>query len=286
MASGLPQGFSRSQFWGLVAILVGALLGAGLGAGYGESMWLASGAAPQRIDRLQQTIQQKERFARAAQAEGRPAEAQRLRDQVSVLRREIERIEAACQQAQQDGLEPARTIGALTRLVGNLFLRLLLLVVLPLVFTSMVCGVASLGSVRRMGRLGGLTLFYYMATCAAAVLLGMLLVQRIQPGISADDTFAYVPMWTSSFSSSANSACSPPSHAATAACSNAQPANPCQHAPARDRIFSWRFLLSALKGGRAPPTGPSEPPFSFSTTRGTSSYPAPSQLSCPDIGDP
>ncbi len=192
MASGLPQGSSRSQFWGLVAILVGAFLGAGLGAGYGESMWLASGAAPARIDRLQRTIRQKERFAQAAEDEGKLAEAKRLRAQVPVVRREIQRIEAAWQQAQRDGLEPARSIGTLIRLVGNLFLRMLLLVVLPLVVTSMVCGIASLGSVRRMGRLGALTLFYYVATCAAAVFLGMLLVQKIQPGVNADDTFAYV----------------------------------------------------------------------------------------------
>jgi len=155
-------------------------------------MWLASGAAAARIERLERTIEQKQRFAQAAETEGRPAEAKRLRAQLPLLRREIERIQSAWQQARKDGLEPARTIGALTRLAGLLFLRMLLLVVLPLVFTSMVCGISSLGSVRRMGRLGALTLLYYVATCALAVLLGMLLVQKIEPGASADDTFAYV----------------------------------------------------------------------------------------------
>ncbi len=192
MVSGLPQGSARSQFWGLVAILVGAGLGAAFGVGYGESMWLASGAAQVRIDQLQQTSLQKQRLAQAAEQEGKPAEAQRLRAQLPVLRREMQRIDAAWRKAQHDGIEPARSIAALIQLAGNLFLRLLLLVVLPLVVTSMVCGIAALGGLRRMGRLAGLTFFYYLATCAAAVLLGMLLVQRIQPGVNADDTFAYV----------------------------------------------------------------------------------------------
>lgn len=192
MASGLPQGPERLEFRALVATLGAAVLGAALGALYGESMWLASGAAPARIARLEQTIAQKQRFAQAAQAEGRPAEAQRLRAQVPVLRREIQRLDAAWRQTQRHGREPARCFGSLIRLMGNLFLRLLLLVVLPLVFISMVCGIAALGSVRCVGRLGAVTLFYYLATSAAAVLLGMLLVEKIQPGHAADDTFAYV----------------------------------------------------------------------------------------------
>jgi Na+/H+-dicarboxylate symporter len=47
--------------------------------------------------------------------------------------------------------------------------------------------------VRRLGRLGGWTLGYYFSTCAAAVLIGILLVLVIRPGAAADDTYSYTP---------------------------------------------------------------------------------------------
>ncbi|RMF84893.1 MAG: dicarboxylate/amino acid:cation symporter [Nitrospirae bacterium] len=66
--------------------------------------------------------------------------------------------------------------------VGDLFLALLRLLVVPLVVTSMVAGVASLGDVRRLGPVGGRTALYYLATTFAAVLTGLLLVNLVRPG--------------------------------------------------------------------------------------------------------
>ncbi|MEE9231588.1 MAG: dicarboxylate/amino acid:cation symporter [Acidobacteriota bacterium] len=70
--------------------------------------------------------------------------------------------------------------------MGTLFIRLLRMVVVPLIFTSIVTGVASVGSARSLGRLGAKTLAYYLITSLLAILTGLVLVNMIQPGDYAD----------------------------------------------------------------------------------------------------
>jgi len=70
--------------------------------------------------------------------------------------------------------------------VGQIFLRLLFMVVVPLVFASVTVGVASLGDLRRIGRVGVKTLLFFLATTALAVVLGLVLVNLIRPGESLD----------------------------------------------------------------------------------------------------
>ncbi|HUF36347.1 MAG TPA: dicarboxylate/amino acid:cation symporter [Gemmatimonadales bacterium] len=70
--------------------------------------------------------------------------------------------------------------------IGQIFLRLLFMVVVPLVFASVTMGVASLGDLRRIGRIGVKTLLIFLATTAIAVCLGLLLVNVIRPGESLD----------------------------------------------------------------------------------------------------
>ncbi len=72
--------------------------------------------------------------------------------------------------------------------LGDLFLKALLVLVVPLVMASMIVGVAKLGDVRRLGGLGGRTLLYFFSTTAVAVLIGLVLVSIIEPGRPADDT--------------------------------------------------------------------------------------------------
>jgi len=66
--------------------------------------------------------------------------------------------------------------------IGQIFLRLLFMIVVPLVFASISLGVASLGDLRRVGRIGGKTLAYFMATTALAATLGVILVSMVRPG--------------------------------------------------------------------------------------------------------
>lgn len=65
---------------------------------------------------------------------------------------------------------------------GDLFLRLLFMVVVPIVFSSLFLGVAGLGSVQKLGSLGSRTLGWFLGTTAAAALLGLFLVRVFQPG--------------------------------------------------------------------------------------------------------
>jgi len=67
--------------------------------------------------------------------------------------------------------------------VGQVFLRMLSMVVMPLVFASIALGVASVGDVRRIGRMGVKTLAYFLGTTALAVCLGLVLVTLVEPGV-------------------------------------------------------------------------------------------------------
>lgn len=66
--------------------------------------------------------------------------------------------------------------------VGEFFLRSLKMIIVPLVMFSMISGITGLGDVRRLGRLGGVTVLYYAATTLTAVTLGSLFVNLIRPG--------------------------------------------------------------------------------------------------------
>ena len=177
---------------GLVSILAGVLLAIGVGVVWGRTMWMASGGPDRTIEELNKTVGQKEQFARQAEAAGNQKEADRLRGQIPLVRNEIERNEEFRRQAEQAELGFARNAFEVIRFCGDVFLRMLLMIVVPLVVTSMICGITSLGDMSRMGKVGLWTLTYYLITGAAAVVLGIALVEIIQPGVGMDDTFAYV----------------------------------------------------------------------------------------------
>lgn len=69
--------------------------------------------------------------------------------------------------------------------VGDMFIRLLKMIIVPLIFSSLVVGVVSLGNVQSLGRLGTRTFFYYLATTVMAVLIGLIVVNFIKPGIGS-----------------------------------------------------------------------------------------------------
>src|SRR6185369_1297293 len=65
---------------------------------------------------------------------------------------------------------------------GRLFLRLIFMVVLPLVFSALTLGVAGLGDVRTLGRVGMKTLAYTLLATGLSVALGLGLVNLVRPG--------------------------------------------------------------------------------------------------------
>lgn len=66
--------------------------------------------------------------------------------------------------------------------VGQLFLRLLFMLVIPLVFSALVLGVVEIGDPKSLGRIGGKTLVWILVVTTLAVALGMVAVNVIQPG--------------------------------------------------------------------------------------------------------
>lgn len=73
-------------------------------------------------------------------------------------------------------------IAAKTSILGEIFLNALKMIVVPLVMLSMVVGITGLGDIRNLGSIGGRTVLYYMATTAISVLIGIILVNIVQPG--------------------------------------------------------------------------------------------------------
>lgn len=69
--------------------------------------------------------------------------------------------------------------------LGDLFMRLLRMVVVPLVMTSIIAGVAAVGGGRALGRLFSKTLGYYLLSSLLAIVVGLLLVNSIRPGVGA-----------------------------------------------------------------------------------------------------
>lgn len=75
------------------------------------------------------------------------------------------------------------SIASETTLVGELFIRLLTLMIIPVIVLSMLSGVLNLGKPENLARLGFKTVLYYAFTTGLAVLTGLILVNVVQPGV-------------------------------------------------------------------------------------------------------
>src|SRR5688572_18405080 len=69
-------------------------------------------------------------------------------------------------------------------LLPDIFLRLIKMIVAPLVFFTLVVGIAKLGDIKSVGRIGGKTLLWFISASLMSLLLGMVLVNLFQPGIN------------------------------------------------------------------------------------------------------
>ncbi len=67
--------------------------------------------------------------------------------------------------------------------IGQIFLRLLFMLVVPLVFSALVLGVVEIGDPRSLGRIGGKTLVFILTVTTLAALIGLVVVNLIQPGV-------------------------------------------------------------------------------------------------------
>ena len=72
------------------------------------------------------------------------------------------------------------------RWLGDLFLRALKMIIVPLILTSIVSGVTNIGNTKSLGRLGLKTFSYYILTSTLAIITGLVLVDLIKPGVGAN----------------------------------------------------------------------------------------------------
>lgn len=79
-----------------------------------------------------------------------------------------------------------RTVAAYGKGAGDVFLRLLSMIVAPLILTSLISGITCTGSLKGLGRLGGRTMTYYLSTSMIAIITGMIAFNIIQPGRNSD----------------------------------------------------------------------------------------------------
>jgi dicarboxylate/amino acid:cation (Na+ or H+) symporter, DAACS family len=81
-------------------------------------------------------------------------------------------------------------ISNITEPIGTLFLRLLLMIVIPLVFSSLIVGVAGVGDIRKLGRIGLKSFGYTLVLSAISVVIGLTLANTIRPGNRIDPATA------------------------------------------------------------------------------------------------
>lgn len=70
--------------------------------------------------------------------------------------------------------------------IGQLFLKFLKMLVLPLMFSALVVGVTEIGDIARLGRIGGRMLFYMALLTSIAVAIGLVVINVVQPGVGFD----------------------------------------------------------------------------------------------------
>lgn len=74
--------------------------------------------------------------------------------------------------------------------MGDLFLRALKMIIIPLILSSLISGITSIGSGANLGRLGLKTFAYYVTTSMLAIITGLFFVNLFKPGIGADLNFS------------------------------------------------------------------------------------------------
>lgn len=89
--------------------------------------------------------------------------------------------------------------------LGQVFLRIIFMAVIPLIFSALALGVAELGDIRQLGRIGGKTLAFTILLTSISVLIGITLVNTVQPGVGVSEEGRQLLMSTIS-SSNAQSA--------------------------------------------------------------------------------
>ncbi len=77
-------------------------------------------------------------------------------------------------------------LGGILKILGSGFTSAIKMMVVPLVFVSLICGTASMGDVKKLGRIGGKTMLFYLGTTAIAIITALFLGSVLKPGVGLD----------------------------------------------------------------------------------------------------
>lgn len=91
-----------------------------------------------------------------------------------------ERVKVAATRKENDTIREDKLVGF--SILSDIFLRLIKMIVAPLVFTTLVVGVAKVGDIGAVGRIGGKTMLWFVSATLVSLALGMLLVNFFKPG--------------------------------------------------------------------------------------------------------
>jgi len=78
------------------------------------------------------------------------------------------------------------TVSTFLKPIGDIFLRLIKMIVVPIVFSSLIVGIAGVGDIKKVGKLGGKTLLYFEVITTVAICLGLLIGNVVHPGTGID----------------------------------------------------------------------------------------------------
>ncbi len=148
---------NRLTLYIFIALVLGIVLGIIFNNHYVQQDNVQLSIIEQKISALQQSTTQE------------PAEA--LQNQLKALETEKQHVT----EIRESKLEPFN-------LMADVFLRLVKMIVAPLVFSTLVVGVAKLGDIKAVGRIGGKTLLWFFSATLLSLTLGMILVNFFEPG--------------------------------------------------------------------------------------------------------
>ncbi len=174
----------------LIGMIVGAAIGLTLNFTAGEQATIvAEDLLPEGFDRLSFNDSPDRIDIEMVSSDGQAKTyvidgTGRTEGAITTLDRLADQDRQAYELFQRFGRSRARWWGDASKRVGNLFLRLLKMVSIPLIVTSLATGVMSLGKAGRIGRMFSKTLLYYLSTSLLAIVCGLTMVNVIRPGVN------------------------------------------------------------------------------------------------------
>ncbi|MFL9484761.1 dicarboxylate/amino acid:cation symporter [Chitinophagaceae bacterium LWZ2-11] len=156
---------SKLTLYILIALLIGITLGFILNTGYVHNENKQLDAIEVRIEGVNAALQNNKDTASS------------IHKDLELQKKSIVKERTAVLAARDKKVEPFS-------LIADIFLRLIKMIVAPLVFTTLVVGVAKLGDIKAVGRIGGKTLLWFLGASWMSLFLGMVLVNIFKPGLA------------------------------------------------------------------------------------------------------